>query len=129
MQGYNLEIHHIPGKRNLADTVSRQDKKDALGRKTAVHDANADLVRELRVPSDADDSTIQDVLMKLFNAQGQDQVRDQTKSVVVEGQALKAQILDTYQALKASDSVRDQSSSVQSNSDQPKSESKHSSTV
>ena len=53
MQGYNLEIRHIPGKRNPADTLSRQDKKDALGRKTAVHDANADLVRELRVPPNA----------------------------------------------------------------------------
>ena len=51
MQGYNLEVRHIPSKRNPADTLSRQDKKDALGRKTAVHDANADLVRELRVPS------------------------------------------------------------------------------
>ena len=78
MQGYNLEIRHIPGKRNPADTLSRQDKKDALGRKTAVHDANADLVRELRVPSDADDSAIQEALMKLFNAQVQEQVRDQT---------------------------------------------------
>ena len=58
MQGYNLEIRHIPGKRNPADTLSRQDKKDALGRKTAVHDANADLVKELRVPSDVDDSAI-----------------------------------------------------------------------
>ena len=67
MQGYNLEIRHIPGKRNPADTLSRQDKKDALGRKTAVHDANADLVRELRVPSDAGDEAIQDVLKKLFN--------------------------------------------------------------
>ena len=58
MQGYNLEIRHIPGKRNPADTLSRQDKKDALGRKTAVHDANADLVRELHVPSNADDEVI-----------------------------------------------------------------------
>ena len=31
LQGYNLEIRHIPGKRNPADTLSRQDKKDALG--------------------------------------------------------------------------------------------------
>ena len=67
MQGYNLEIRHIPGKRNPADTLSRQDKKDALGRKTAVHDANADLVRELRVPSDAGDEAIQEALKKLFN--------------------------------------------------------------
>ena len=71
MQGYNLEIRHIPGKRNPADTLSRQDKKDALGRKTAVHDANADLVRELRVPSNANDEAIQEALKRLFNAQGQ----------------------------------------------------------
>ena len=123
LQGYNLEIRHIPGKRNPADTLSRQDKKDALGRKTAVHDANADLVRELRVPSDADDSAIQEALMRLFNAQ----VRDQSETVSIEGQAvrakrsgsdsdqaLKAQISD--QALKASvsDQIRsDQSSPVQ----------------
>ena len=115
MQGYNLEIRHIPGKRNPADTLSRQDKKDALGRKTAVHDANADLVRELRVPSDADDSAIQEALMKLFSAQ----VQDQSETMSVEGQALKAQISD--QALKASvsDLDRDQSSSVR-----PESESK-----
>ena len=93
-----------------------------MERKTAVHDANADLVRELRVPSDADDSAIQEALMKLFNAQVQGQVRDQTISDAVEGQALKAQISD--QALKAS-----VSDSVQSSSDQPESESKTSRSV
>ena len=50
MQGYNLEIRHILGKRNPAHTLSRQDEKDALGRKTAVHDANANLVGAFRVP-------------------------------------------------------------------------------
>ena len=129
LQGYNLEIHHIPGKRNPVDTLSRQDKKDALGRKTAVHDANADLVRELRVPSDADDSAIQEALMKLFNAQVQEQVRDQTVSDAVEGQAVRAQSSVSDQALKASVSVRDQSSSVQSSSVQPESESKTSRSV
>ena len=121
MQGYNLEIPHIPGKRNPADTLSRQDKKDALGRKMAVHDANADLVRELRVPSDADDNAIQEALMRLFSAQ----VQNQSETVLVEGQdvrakrsvsdsdqALKAQSSNTDQALKSSvsDSDRDQSS-------------------
>ena len=72
MQGYNLDIRHIPDKRNPIDTLSRQDKKDALGRKIAVHDANVDLVRELRVPSDTDDIAIQEALMKLFSAQVQD---------------------------------------------------------
>ena len=58
--------------------------------------------------------------MKLFSAQ----VREQSETVSVEGQALKAQISD--QALKASvsDSDRDQSSS-----DQPESESKPSRSV
>ena len=74
-----------------------------------VHDANADLVRELHVPSNADDSAIQEALMKLFNAQ----VGDETESVVVEGQASRAKRSDENQALKASDSVRDQFSSVQ----------------
>ena len=84
MQGYNLEIRHIPGKRNPADMLSRQDKKDALGRKTVVHDANAELVRELHVPSDANDSAIQEALMRLFNAQVQEQFRDQSESDAVE---------------------------------------------
>ena len=119
LQGYNLEIRHIPGKRNPADTLSRQDKKDALGRKTAVHDANADLVRELRVPSDADDQAIQEALIKLFNAQFQDQ--KQSETVVKEGQAIRAKSTDqalkaqTEQALKASvsDLMQSNSSSVQ----------------
>ena len=51
----------------------------------AVHDANADLVRELCIPSGADDSAIQEALMRLFNAQVQEQVRDQTVSDAVEG--------------------------------------------
>ena len=103
------------------DTLSKQDKKDVLGRKTVVHDANADLVRELRFPSDADDSAIQEALKILFNTQ----VRDQSEIESVEGQALKAQISD--QALKAS--VSDQISSVQSSSIRPESESKTSSSV
>ena len=83
LQGYSLEIHHIPGKRNPIDILSRQDKKDALGRKIAVHDANTDLVNELDVPSGADHSATHEALVKLFNAQ----VRNQTESAAVEGQA------------------------------------------
>ena len=112
MQGYNLEIRHILGKRNPADPLSRQDKKDALGRKIAVYDANTDLVRELQVPSDADDNAIQEALMKLFNAQVQEQVRDPSESDAVEGQSSRAKRSVEDQALKASDSVRDQISSV-----------------
>ena len=48
------------------------------------------LVRELRVPFDADDSAIQEALMRLFNAQVQEQVRDLSESDAVEGQASRA---------------------------------------
>ena len=126
MQRCNLEIRHILGKSNPTNTLSKQGKKDPLGRKTVVHDANVDLVNELRVPSDTDGGATQEALMKLFNAQ----VQDQIESVAVEGQVsgakrsdsdtdqvLKASIL--AQALKASDSVSDQISL-----DQPESESK-----
>ena len=118
LQGYNLEIRHIPGKRNPTDTLSKQDKKDALGRKTAVHDANADLVEELRVPSNANDTAIQDALMKLFNAQS----RGQDQSVAIQSQASRAPRSDQRvdQALKASETDQairatdqDQISSVQ----------------
>ena len=114
MQGYNLEIRHIPGKRNPADTLSRQDKKDALGRKTAVHDANADLVAKLRIPADADNDAIQEALLKLFNAQDREtksvqqsiqiRARAQSETDVFEDQALKASSSNSNQALKASSS-------------------------
>ena len=77
MQGHNLEIRHIPGKSNPTNTLSRQDKKDALGRKTTVHNANANLVKELRAPSNADNIAIQEGLIALFNAQ----VRDQSETI------------------------------------------------
>ena len=127
MQGYNLEIRHIPGKRNPADTLSMQDKKDALGRKIAVHDANADLVKELHIPLDADDSAIQEALMKLFSAQ----VQDQTETVVEEGQAVKAQRSVEDQALKAKSSYQalKSSISIQSSSAQPESEFKPSRSI
>ena len=131
MQGYNLEIKHIPGKRNPTDTLSKQDKKDTLGRKTAVHETNADLVRELHVPSDANDRAIQEALMKLFSAQ----VQKQTEAVSIEGQAVRAKrsISESDQALKAQITDQDLkasvSESVQSSSDQPVSESKTSRSV
>ena len=57
--------------------------------------------------------------------------RSEIRSIsdTVEGQAVRAQSLVSDQALKASDSVRDQSNSVQSSSLRPKSESKTSRSV
>ena len=60
--------------------------------------------------------------MRLLNAQVQEQVRDQSESDAVEGQASRAKRSVEDQALKTSDSVRDQISLVQSSSVTPESE-------
>ena len=68
-----------------------------------MHDTNANLVKELCVPSYADDCAIQEVLMKVFNAQ----VQDQIDSVAVEGQANREKRLVEDQALMAKSSDSD----------------------
>ena len=67
LQGYHVEIRHIPGKKNPADSLSRQLITDALVRKSSVTDANAAYVQKLRVPEDATDEQIQTALHQLFN--------------------------------------------------------------
>ena len=69
LQGYDVDIQHIPGKRNPADSLSRQSVDDALKRKGSVHDANAAYVQQLRVASDASDEEIQSALTRLFRKQ------------------------------------------------------------
>ena len=44
-----MDIRNIPGKKNPADSLSRQLVSDALVRKSSVTDANASYVQRLRV--------------------------------------------------------------------------------
>ena len=74
-----------------------------MGRKIAEHDANADLVNGVHVPSDVDDSTNQEALMKLFNAQ----IQDQSETIANEGQTIRVQRSVEDQALKAKRSDTD----------------------
>ena len=67
LQGYNVEIRHIPGKKNPTDSLSRQLVSDALVRKGSVRDANEEYVMRLRVSADATDEDIQTTLYQLFN--------------------------------------------------------------
>ena len=66
LRSYNVDIQHILGKRNPADSLSRQSVTDALVKKSSVHDANEAYVRQLRVPEDATDDEIKEALTKLF---------------------------------------------------------------
>ena len=105
MQGYNLEIRHIPSKRNPADSLSRQDKKDALGRKSAVVDANAELVQQMRIPENANDQEIQDILKQVFNAQEGNVHNDS-----VDAEILKQKIQQAVQE----QNVQDQNANIKS---------------
>ena len=67
LQGYNVKIRHIPGKKNPADSLSRQLVSGALVRKGFVKDANEEYVMRLRVPANASDEEIQSALHQLFN--------------------------------------------------------------
>ena len=109
MQGYNLEIRHIPGKRNPADSLSRQDRKDALGRKSAVVDANAELVEQIRIPEDASDQEIQDILKQVFNAQEGNVHRDS-----VDAEQIKKQIQEAVQEQNVQDQDQDQNAVISS---------------
>ena len=62
-----MEIRHIPGKKNLADSLIRQLVSDALVRKGSVKDANEEYVMLLRVPENASDEEIQSALYQLFS--------------------------------------------------------------
>ena len=62
-----MEILHIPGKKNLAYSLSRQLVSDALVRKGSVKDANEEYVIRLRVPANASDEEIQSALHQLFS--------------------------------------------------------------
>ena len=88
LQGYDVDIRHIPGKKNPADSLSRQLVSDALVRKSSVTDANASYVQRLRVAENATNQEIQAALHELFNkgpqgpSRRQDQLAPQGHSVL-----------------------------------------------
>ena len=62
-----MEIRYIPGKKNPADSLSRQLVSDALVRKGSVKVANEEYVMRLRVTANASDEEIQIALHQLFS--------------------------------------------------------------
>ena len=87
MQGYDLDIRHIPGQKNPTDSLSIQLQEDTLGRKSQVCKEHGQWINELRVPARASDKHIQEAFGKLFqqsqkvtdlvdrDQRGQDQIK------------------------------------------------------
>ena len=104
LQGYDVDIRHMPGKKNPADSLSRQLVSDALVRKSSVADANASYVQKLRVAENATNEEIPTALHQLFNNGPQGPSRNQNQSALKGTQfkcILKIQIQFKTQALKA----------------------------
>ena len=100
LQSYNVDIQHIPGKRNPADSLSRQSVTDALVKKSSVHDANEAYVQQLRVPEDATDDQIKEALAKLF--QKNDGIHSKGSVLKMSSKSIdqaQEQILDQYSSV------------------------------
>ena len=67
LQGYDLEVRHIPGKKNPADSLCRQHFEDACAERREVKDEEEDMVRVLRVKPHATNEEIQDAFSKIFS--------------------------------------------------------------
>ena len=79
LQGYDLELRHIPGKTNPADSLSRQLRQDALGRKCQICKEHKESIEALRVPKDAKDEDIQNALIQLFDRTREDSINSESK--------------------------------------------------
>ena len=88
LQRYDVDIRHIPGKKNPADSLSHQLVSDSLVRKSSVMDANASYVQKLRVAKNATNQEIQAALHELLNkgpqgpSRNQDQLAPQGRSML-----------------------------------------------
>ena len=67
LQGYDIDIQHIPGRRNPADALTRQHAYTDQQLTEAIKDEDSRLVKFLDVPKNASDEDIQRVLDQMFN--------------------------------------------------------------
>ena len=67
LQGYSMEIRHIPGKVNPADALTRQVKGDDDLYAGEVRKQDSDWMQHVRVSKDATDSQIQEKLRQLYS--------------------------------------------------------------
>ena len=66
MQGYDLELRHILGKKNPADSLSRQHFAEACKQRLEVKEEEKDLVNVLLIKPQAKNDEIQDALPQIF---------------------------------------------------------------
>ena len=83
-----MDIRHIPGKRNPANSLSHQLVSDALVQKSSVTNVNASYTQKLRVAENATDEEIRIALHKLFKNGPQGLAKLETQLAPQEHQVL-----------------------------------------
>ena len=65
-----MEIRHIPGKINPADTITKQVRSEDQGYAGEVKQMDNELVDAIRIPVDASDADVQKKLDQLYSKEG-----------------------------------------------------------
>ena len=84
LQGYDLEIRHIPGKVNPADTLTRQAWLGDAEYVSRVKDADQEMVDMIKVKESASDLDIQRKLNELYSTEELRDKRAQVQDQVLE---------------------------------------------
>ena len=83
LQGYDMEIRHIPGKINPADTITRQVRSDDQEYAGEVRQLDSELVDAIRIPVEASDADVQRKLDQLYNSAGtRDKLQEASRQVL-----------------------------------------------
>ena len=83
LQGYDMEMRHIPGKINPAYKISRQVKSDDLAYSAEVKQLDSELVETIRIPVEASDADVQMKVDHLYNSSGtRDKLKQASKQVL-----------------------------------------------
>ena len=82
LQGYDMDIRHIPGKVNPADTLTRQVHGSDEQYAGEVRKADADWMQNVRVTEDATDSQIQKKLQQLYTSADSDSIQSKTQDSI-----------------------------------------------
>ena len=82
MQGYDIDIRHIPGKVNPADALTRQAWVGDAGDVAKVKDVDQELVDMIRVAESATDEDIQVKLRELYSIEGEREKREQVQDAI-----------------------------------------------
>jgi hypothetical protein len=99
LQGYDIDIQHIPGRKNPADALTRRHAQTDKKISDAVKDEDSRLVRFLQVPENASDEDIQKSLDQIFS---RSRTQDPVLSTILKTSGIESAPVDPVCAIGSS---------------------------